>query len=302
MSNEIQKSSESSIRNEVITQVKKLQEMKQIVLPSNYIAENALISAMYKLTETDKDGKTIIDKCTKESITKSLRKMVTMGLTTDKSQVAFIARGNQCVCQVQYGGNKAIAKRIGVTLIVAQCVYVGDKFDYAIVDGVLKVSNHVPSLENIDETKIIAAYAVATLADGIKITDLMSIAQIKKAWSQGSSYKEGAAYGVHANFTSEMAKKTVVNRLCKQIINESDDSYLYNESDEQEQPTAKKESPKSFEEQPQEEQPQETLVDTKSEVVIQEAHAEVVTATVVEEDAPKQRKAGRLFDNNTPKP
>lgn len=39
----------------------------------------------------------------------------------------------------------------------------------------------------------------------------------------------------HQNFTDEMAKKTVINRLCKSIINSSDDTALFD--DEKETPT-----------------------------------------------------------------
>ena len=39
----------------------------------------------------------------------------------------------------------------------------------------------------------------------------------------------------HQNFTDEMAKKTVINRICKSIINSSDDTALFD--DEKETPT-----------------------------------------------------------------
>ena len=38
----------------------------------------------------------------------------------------------------------------------------------------------------------------------------------------------------HKGFTDEMCKRTVINRACKQIINSSDDAYLFDESDKQE--------------------------------------------------------------------
>ena len=53
----------------------------------------------------------------------------------------------------------------------------------------------------------------------------MSIVQIKKAWMQG---KGGGNTGAHQNFTDEMCRKTVIGRVCKGIINNSDDSALFN--------------------------------------------------------------------------
>jgi len=52
----------------------------------------------------------------------------------------------------------------------------------------------------------------------------MNITQIKKAWSKGYGYKENG--GVHGDFGDQMAKKTVIGRACKNIINSSDDANL----------------------------------------------------------------------------
>ena len=52
----------------------------------------------------------------------------------------------------------------------------------------------------------------------------MSISQIKSAWGQGATKGSSPA---HKNFTDEMAKKTVIGRACKMIINSSDDAYLF---------------------------------------------------------------------------
>jgi len=77
---------------------------------------------------------------------------------------------------------------------------------------------------NIDSDKIKGAYAVVKLEDGSKYTEVMNIHQIKKAWKKGYAYKEGS--GVHTDFADQMAKKTVINRACKNIINSSDDANL----------------------------------------------------------------------------
>ena len=70
---------------------------------------------------------------------------------------------------------------------------------------------------NIDNSKIKGAYAVATMSDGSKLLEVMNINQIKQSWQQGYGYKEKG--GTHEKFADQMAKKTVINRLCKMITN-----------------------------------------------------------------------------------
>lgn len=53
----------------------------------------------------------------------------------------------------------------------------------------------------------------------------MNIKQIKQSWSQGFGYKENGN-GTHQKFTDQMAKKTVVNRALKQIINTHGDVFV----------------------------------------------------------------------------
>ena len=58
--------------------------------------------------------------------------------------------------------------------------------------------------------------------------EVMTLLQIKTAWKQGYG---GGNTKAHQNFTDEMCKKTVIGRLCKSIINNSDDSALFNEGE-----------------------------------------------------------------------
>ena len=56
----------------------------------------------------------------------------------------------------------------------------------------------------------------------------MNISQIKSAWNQGAQLKEIVEHT--KNFTDEMAKKTVINRACKNFVCTSDDSDILIES------------------------------------------------------------------------
>jgi recombinational DNA repair protein RecT len=61
----------------------------------------------------------------------------------------------------------------------------------------------------------------------------MSMDDIKSSWKQSkvNPIAESGAVNqnsTHGKFTAEMAKRTVINRLCKRIINTSDDTKLLN--------------------------------------------------------------------------
>lgn len=73
--------------------------------------------------------------------------------------------------------------------------------------------------------KFLAAYAVVQMEDGSKHLEVMNMKQIKQSWSQGYGYKENGN-GTHQKFTDQMAKKTVINRALKQIINSHGDVFV----------------------------------------------------------------------------
>ena len=101
--------------------------------------------------------------------------------------------------------------------INATPIYEGDEFVFHKEDGKIVLDKHTTSFENIDINKIKGAYAVALMSDGTKKVEIMTIAQIKAAWSQGFGYKENGN-GTHQKFTDQMCEKTVKNRLVKHII------------------------------------------------------------------------------------
>lgn len=186
--------------------------------PKDYNLSNALMGAYLTLKETaDKNGKPILETCSQVSIANSLMDMATMGLNVQKKQGYFIAYGGKCQFQKSYFGNITIARRYGLKSVNAEIIYDGDNFVYTIEDGKKVFVKHEQNIMNIDNDKIKGAYAVAIMADGTKLLEVMNIKQIKQSWKQGYGYKEGS--GTHAKFADQMAKKTVINRLCKMITN-----------------------------------------------------------------------------------
>jgi recombination protein RecT len=210
----------------VAAKVREFQERGELHFPPNYSPENAMKAAWLKLQEvTDKNENPALKVCTRDSIANALLRMVVYGLTPLKDQGYFIVYGNKLLWQNSYFGNTALWKRVTKSDHdpVAVIVYADDEFEYEIVDGEYHVTKHKQALKNIDDSKIVAAYAILTYPDGSKKTTLMTIDQIRKAWEQGQTKGKSPA---HTNFPAEMAKKTVINRACKIGIKTSDDSSL----------------------------------------------------------------------------
>lgn len=218
-----------NISEQVLSRIEQFQKDGSMILPKNYSVENHMKSAWLALQEVeDKEHHKALQICTKESIANSLLDMVLQGLSVSKNQGYFIVYGNKLVFKRSYFGTIALAKRAGgiVSEPVANVIYDGDDFQYEIDPKTAKVSiiKHSQKLENIDNSKIKGAYALVTLADGTTQVTIMSMQQIRAAWGQGATKGNSPA---HKNFAEEMAKKTVIGRACKAIINSSDDAWLY---------------------------------------------------------------------------
>lgn len=218
-----------NISEQVLSRIEQFQKDGSMILPKNYSVENHMKSAWLALQEVeDKDHHKALQICTKESIANSLLDMVLQGLSVSKKQGYFIVYGNKLIFRRSYFGTIALAKRAGgmVSEPVANVIYEGDDFQYEIDPKTAKVSiiKHSQKLENIDNSKIKGAYALVTLADGTTQVTIMSMQQIRAAWGQGATKGDSPA---HKNFAEEMAKKTVIGRACKVIINSSDDAWLY---------------------------------------------------------------------------
>lgn len=193
--------------------------------PADYNVANSLMGAYLILKETeDKNHKPILESCSQASIANALMDMCVLGLNVQRKQGYFIAYGGKCQFQRSYFGNITIARRFGLKDIHAEVIYEGDNFVYHIEDGNKILDKHEQSIVNIDNDKIIGAYAVVIMQDGTKMLEVMNMKQIKQSWQQGYGYKEGS--GTHSKFTDQMAKKTVINRALKGIINTHGDAFV----------------------------------------------------------------------------
>lgn len=204
-------------------------------LPENYSAENALKSAALAIEETvDKNKQPALKVCSETSIKRALLSMVIQGLNPSKDQCYFLVRANKLILMRSYMGSIMLAKSVdrSVSKIRSEVVYEDDEFTFEVEDGVKIIKMHTQSLKSINKNKIIGAYSLAFDNKNHLIhSEIMTIDEIHQAWkssprkvflSDGSVNPEST----HGKYPGEMAKRTVSNRMCKIIINTSDDENI----------------------------------------------------------------------------
>lgn len=194
-----------------------------LVVPPGYALGNAIQSAYLKiLSLVDKNKAPVLQACEKYSIAHAIENMAIQGLTVDKNQGYFIAYGNQLNFQRSYFGTIAVAKRFGnVADVQAQVIVQGDEVDTEMINGELRVTGH--KIKNFFDREITydnikGAYCIVKLRNGGIKWEVMTRAQILAAWNKSPSQQ-----GVHKEFPDQMAKKTVIGRALKLLINSSDD-------------------------------------------------------------------------------
>jgi recombination protein RecT len=266
---------------EILNKVNLFVETGELKIPSDYSPANAIKGAFLILQELqDRDKNPVLVSCSKNSIAQALFKMVVEGLSPLKKQGYFIPYGKELSWSRSYQGSIALAKRVGgVSDIIANVIYLKDVFEYGIdtETGRKKIIKHDQKIENINNVEIIGAYAVVLYENGVKDLEVMTYAEIQQAWKQGAT--KGTS-GAHTNFTQEMAKKTVINRACKQPINASNDFYLLDGDDDTEK---------------------ETITETLKKEIQSETTAETVTFEDVTDKKPINSEAGAVeFEKEAP--
>lgn len=217
------KASTELAKNPVATvskQIRDYVEKGTLQLPPNYSAENALKQAFIHLQENKLLGV--------PGVEIALMNMVFQGLSLGKTQCYFINYGGKVVCQRSYFGDMALVKRIrpGVEFVYS-AFYKGETVKTSRINGKIAGIEHeenteVKSLDNLD-----GAYCLILDSDGSVIAgEVMMLDRIKKSWKMSKTYKADAKSGTHADYADEMALRTVIRKVCKPIINSSDDAML----------------------------------------------------------------------------
>lgn len=234
MSTQVATQGKKEIITTVEAKIHQFKEKGELTFPANYVPENALKSAWLVLQDLqDKNYKPVLETCTQASIANSLLSMAVQGLNVDKKQCYFIAYGKKLVLQRSYFGAMHVAKTVDPNIqdIYGKTVYEDDEFEYEIRHGKEIITVHKQKLGNISKDKILGAYATIVYRDGRELSTVMTFDQIKQAWKQSLTKPvdekgEIKAGSTHDKFTADMCEKTAINKVCKYVINSSDDKTI----------------------------------------------------------------------------
>lgn len=136
-----------------------------------------------------------------------------LGLDFYSKECYLVPYGTQLQFSIDYRGAKKLCKRFSIRPvkdIAAHVVREGDDFRMDVVDG---QTTFVFKPKPFNNGGIIGAFAFVQYSDGGVQVEQMSKAEIDKI--RGKSRAKNAM--AWTDFYSEMAKKTVIHRLCKHI-------------------------------------------------------------------------------------
>ena len=123
----------------------------------------------------------------------------------------LVPYGKQVQLIPGYRGLVKLARQSGeVADIEARAVFERDFFEFEY--GLDQKLRHKPSTES-DPGKLIQVYSIARLRDGGSHFDVMSVSEVEKIRSRSKAGRSGPWVSDY----NEMAKKTIVRRLCKMI-------------------------------------------------------------------------------------
>ena len=203
----------------------------QLQLPPGYAWQNALRGAWLHLQQLtvqrgpDK-GKPILSVVTQASVANALLDMVVQGLSVHQRQGYFIPYQQTLQFQRSYFGTVTVGRRVlGLQHADPQVVYEGDTFRFHIDRGRYQVDEHTSSLGNMMTARIIAAYVILTFDDPtLDRADIMTWDDLQASWGQSRTSKFDDS--PHRTFAAEMAKRTVINRALKLLVNSATDDHL----------------------------------------------------------------------------
>lgn len=191
-------------------------------VPEGYDVKSECTSAAVKLqgmTAKNAEGKEvpILSLATRESVLLFFKDMVTQGLSFINNQCYAILYGNELQLRRSYFGTiKTLEGFFPGYEVGADVIFDGDKFDYK-TDTVRcfnYIENMVSSFFNRDNPIIGVYGTIHDKATGrIIYGEVMTRKEIEKSWAKAKSSK------TQGEFPTEMAKRTLINRMCKVFLN-----------------------------------------------------------------------------------
>lgn len=179
-----------------------------LALPRHLNADRMLRIAMTSVQRTP-----ALLACNQVTLIGAIIQAAQLGLEPDGvlGHAYLVPYKDSCQLIVGYKGLIDLARRSGqLSTIFARVVHAKDQFEYAY--GLSERLEHQPSTTG-EPGEIVAAYAVAKLKDGGQQFEVMSRREIDAIKDRSPAGKSGPWI---TDFP-EMAKKTVLRRLCKML-------------------------------------------------------------------------------------
>lgn len=183
-------------------------ERQSEALPKDLNKQRFVQNCMTVLTEND------FSKCDSKSVARTLMKGAYLGLDFFAGECYAINYGGKVQFQTDYKGELKLCKKYSsnpIKDIYAKVVREGDEFEEVITNGQQTINFRPKAFNN---GEILGAFAVCLYKDGSMIYDAMSKEEIDNTRKNFSKMSSGPAW---TKSYSEMAKKTVLRRLCKLI-------------------------------------------------------------------------------------
>ena len=214
----------ANFQTQVMTELATKQE-HGLSMPKDFNAQNALEAAISAIKNTvDRERKPALSVCTPDSIKHAVIETLTKGLDPGHKQCYYIVYGNVLTMFESYFGwiLRAMRADENILKINAQVVFKPDKFGYELINGVKCNVKHTQDPDAVD-SEIRGAYCIIIYKDGSNVMEYMPMAEIKRSWARGAT--KGAS-DAHKESPGEMAKRTVIKRLLKNVVNTTSNGVL----------------------------------------------------------------------------
>lgn len=183
-------------------------ESMAMVLPRHLTPERMIKVALVAASRTP-----ALLQCDPKSVVQSVMSAAQLGLDCSGTlgSAYLVPYGRTCQLIVGYRGLIDLARRSGqISSIEAHCVRANDA--YEVEYGLNPVLRHKPCLSG-DPGEVVLVYAIARLVDGTIQTEVMTRAEVDAIRERSKAGRSGPWVTDYA----EMARKTVVRRLCKYL-------------------------------------------------------------------------------------
>jgi recombination protein RecT len=196
----------SGERGDLISQITKM-----IPQLNNAVAKGIDVNSFARAVQTEVRKVPRLANCKPASFFGALFDCAQLGLKPGPfGHVYLIPYGDECTLVIGYKGLVELVYRSGkVSAVKAVPIYVNENFDW---DG-MQVTNHKPLPPSQRGEEIVAVYTMADMIDGNRLYEFMWKEEIDAIMKRAASSK-GRTSPWQTDYI-EMAKKTVLRRMCK---------------------------------------------------------------------------------------